>query len=133
MIDRIRRDIQNRLEQLLAEVEKLKRALTALDGPRPSPPSPAPRRTQPRERSTRPAPALRAGPATSGTRTARGATRTAVLEGLAKSGEAMTAAQLAAVTGLGRGTVSATLSKLAGAGVVVKADRGYRLPASPRQ
>jgi len=45
----------------------------------------------------------------------------------------MTAGELAAVTGLGRGTVTTTLSKLVGADVVVKADRRYRLPASPDQ
>jgi biotin operon repressor len=40
----------------------------------------------------------------------------------------MTAGEVASATGLGRGTVSTTLSKLAKSGVVVKADRGYRLP-----
>ncbi len=104
MIDRIRRDIQNRLGQLLAEAEKLKRALTALNGLGPSLPSPAPRRAQPRERATQPAAARRARRASSGARAAGGATRIAVLEGLAKSGEAMTAGELAAVTGLARGT-----------------------------
>ena len=33
MIDRIRHDIQERLEQLVAEAEKLRRALAALDPP----------------------------------------------------------------------------------------------------
>ena len=40
----------------------------------------------------------------------------------------MTAGEVASATGLGRGTVSTTLSKLAKSGVVVKADRGYKLP-----
>jgi DNA-binding IclR family transcriptional regulator len=43
----------------------------------------------------------------------------------------MTAGELATATGLARVTVSTTLSKLAAAGVVVKADRGYRLPTAP--
>jgi biotin operon repressor len=52
------------------------------------------------------------------------------VEGLAKTGDQMTAGELAAATALGRGTVSTTLSTLAATGVVVEADRGYRLPSS---
>jgi DNA-binding IclR family transcriptional regulator len=40
----------------------------------------------------------------------------------------MTAGEVAKATGLGRGTVSTTLSKLTKSGEVAKADRGYRLP-----
>jgi hypothetical protein len=36
----------------------------------------------------------------------------------------------AKATGLGRGTVSTTLTRLAKGGEVAKAERGYRLPAS---
>lgn len=134
MIDRIRQEIQERLEQLLAEAEKLRDALAALD-PR-----------EPRSRGRRAAsPAASAAPATasataaprtrtraaatktSGGRTAPGATKNSVLSALEKGG-AMTAGEVASATGLGRGTVSTTLSKLAKSGVVVKADRGYRLP-----
>ncbi len=39
----------------------------------------------------------------------------------------MTASEVASATGLGRASVSTTLSKLARAGDVNKADRGYRL------
>ena len=131
MIDRIRHDMQRRLEQLLAEAEKLKRALAALDGHRPSAPSSTPSRTQTRKRVPQATAAPRARPARSVARTPNGATRTAVLEGLVKAGDAMTAGDLAAATGLGRATVSTTLSKLAGAGVVIKAHRGYRLPVAP--
>jgi DNA-binding transcriptional ArsR family regulator len=60
-------------------------------------------------------------------RTAQGETKTVVLEALA-SGEAMTAGEVASATGLGRGTVSTTLSKLAKSGEVTKAARGYQLP-----
>jgi DNA-binding IclR family transcriptional regulator len=49
-----------------------------------------------------------------------------VLAALA-TGEAMTAGQVADKTGLARGTVSTTLSKLAKSGEVQKAERGYRL------
>jgi DNA-binding IclR family transcriptional regulator len=43
-------------------------------------------------------------------------------------GEAMTAGDIANSTGLGRATVSTTLSKLARSGEITKADRGYRIP-----
>ena len=59
-------------------------------------------------------------------RTAPGETKTAVLDALA-SGDAMTAGEVATATGLGRGTVSTTLSKLAKSGEVTKAARGYQL------
>jgi DNA-binding IclR family transcriptional regulator len=42
------------------------------------------------------------------------------------AGEAMTASQVAAATGLDRATVSTTLSKMTRAGEVTKAERGYR-------
>jgi biotin operon repressor len=41
----------------------------------------------------------------------------------------MTAGEVATATGLGRATVSTTLTKLANSGEAVKAERGYRLPA----
>ncbi len=39
----------------------------------------------------------------------------------------MTAGEIAAATGLGRATVSTTLSKLASAGEITKAARGHQL------
>ena len=53
-----------------------------------------------------------------------GATKTAVLQALT-GGNAMTAGEVA--TGLGRATVSTTLSKLAKTGEVTQAARGYQL------
>ncbi|HWF36677.1 MAG TPA: winged helix-turn-helix domain-containing protein [Solirubrobacteraceae bacterium] len=138
MIDRIRQEIQERLEQLLAEAEKLRDALAALD-PRDqkskAQPAPARRTTTTRSASrssTRSTPSTRSSsrPAASrgsNSRTAPGATKNSVLAALEKGG-AMTAGEVAAATGLGRGTVSTTLSKLAKSGTVVKADRGYKLP-----
>jgi len=139
LIDRIRQEIQDRLEQVLAEAEKLRAALVALD-PRERP---KPQRTRGRAASTRkPATAAPASPKpaastrassrpaaakSASSRTAPGATKSSVLAALKKGG-ALTAGEVAAATGLGRGTVSTTLSKLAKSGVVVKADRGYRLP-----
>lgn len=141
MIDRIRQEIQERLEQLLAEAERLRAALVALD-PRERPkPQRRARSTSTRKTSSAPASApaspapakatrAAARPAaakSSNSRTAPGATKSSVLAALKKGG-AMTAGEVATATGLGRGTVSTTLSKLAKSGVVVKADRGYRLP-----
>jgi DNA-binding transcriptional ArsR family regulator len=138
MIDQIRRDIQERLNQLLAEAEKLRHALAALgsqDGSSSSStPAPARRRqtTTRRARSTsssaaRPRTGTRAASA-SGTRsrTASGATKTAVLQAL-RGGKAMTAGEVASATGLGRASVSTTLSKLSKSGEVNKAQRGYTL------
>ena len=50
-----------------------------------------------------------------------------MLEALS-SGKAMTAGEVADATGLGRGVVSTTLSKLGRSGEVRKAERGYTLP-----
>jgi biotin operon repressor len=144
MIDRIRQDIQERLDQLLAEADRLRKVLTALGGDRRgSSPSTA--------RSARPSstPRSRPGAGTSSrartgagtgtgsragtgsqprSRAAAGGTKQAVLKALADAnGEAMTASQVAGSTGLGRASVSTTLSKLARAGDVKKANRGYQL------
>jgi DNA-binding IscR family transcriptional regulator len=65
----------------------------------------------------------------SSSRTAPGATKASVLAALA-GGDAMTAGQVATKAGLARPTVSTTLSKLAKAGEVEKAKRGYRLTSA---
>jgi hypothetical protein len=140
VIDRLRDQIQERLDQLLGEADRLRKALRALGPGTPKAPAAkaatpkpaagsdasstasAPKRTPARRRSTsatRPA-----------RRTAPGATKTAVLAALA-GGEAMTAGEVAAKAGLPRPTVSTTLSRLANSGEVQKADRGYRLAGQP--
>jgi DNA-binding transcriptional ArsR family regulator len=157
LIDRIRHDIQDRLDQLVGEADKLRRALVALgtrDGAgtsaRPTSPKTAPAKTPARSRSTRtaagptrkaalkqpatptakaPSAARSAKPASAPTRSPSGATKTAVLGALGK-GDAMTAGDVAAATGLGRATVSTTLSKLTKSGEVTKAERGYRLSSA---
>jgi predicted Rossmann fold nucleotide-binding protein DprA/Smf involved in DNA uptake len=58
--------------------------------------------------------------------TPRGQTRAKVLEAL-KDGP-KTAGDIAAATGIPRGSASTTLSKLAKSGEVIKAERGYKLP-----
>ncbi len=166
-LDQIRRDIQARLQELWGEVDKLRRALAALtsrgsepdDAERTAPaassasageiasesPRASARRT-PRTRKAsvppRPAAQTPASPAAAPApvRTAPGATKAAVLAAL-KDGRAMAAGEIAVATGLGRATVSTTLSKLAGSGEITKAARGYQLgresdtnrkPARPR-
>jgi DNA-binding transcriptional ArsR family regulator len=71
-------------------------------------------------------------PAAAAARTASGATKTAVLQALS-GGSAMTAGEIATATGLGRATLSITLSKLAKSGELIKAARGYQLagPTAP--
>jgi DNA-binding transcriptional ArsR family regulator len=164
MIDQLRNEIQERLDQLLAEADKLRRALAALGGgsgttatPAAARPKRAPAKGRDRTRarssdsrgsgaaSSQPANSLpagassasargpgrgRSGASRSRTRAPLGATRNAVLAALS-GGQAMTAGQVAAATGLGRATVSTTLSKLAKSGELAKADRGYRRAQTP--
>jgi DNA-binding transcriptional ArsR family regulator len=66
------------------------------------------------------------GPARSAARSAPGAARHAVLAAFAR-GSAMTADEVATATGLGRASVSSTLSQLAEAGELRNAARGYQL------
>ena len=161
MIDEFRRQIQDRLDQLLAEANKLRRALAALGGGNRSAPADSarrPSRARTTDRSGAKAAgrrstvstessspsAARDGSSSSGSsasvkeatrgrstgqrsraRASQGQTKSAVLAALS-TGEAMTAGEVAAATGLGRASVSTTLSKLAKTGEVAKADRGYR-------
>jgi sugar-specific transcriptional regulator TrmB len=134
LIDRIRHDIQQRLEQLLAEADKLRHALAALD-PRERVSS-EPTATKRQKTAKPPAAAkptsARAGGsdgATVARRTRPGETKTKVLAALSPDGGS-TAGDVAKATGLARPTVSTTLSRLAKTGDVIKSDRGYRLPSA---
>jgi len=62
-------------------------------------------------------------------RAPRGTVRQVVLSALA-DGQAVTAGELAAATGLRRGTIAPELSELVKIGALVKADRGYTAPPS---
>jgi Bacterial regulatory protein, arsR family len=137
VIDRLREQIQQRLDQLAGEADRLRKALAALDPRSPSKPAstpPARKRASAATPKAKTAPARRATEAAAGSprRTAPGATKASVLAALS-GGEAMTAGEVAKKTGLVPATVSTTLSKLAKSGEVQKAQRGYRLapPASP--
>ena len=126
---------------LTSEADRLRKALAALDprsSPQPAREAPAAETpTRKRAQATKPKPEVPAAnsapaprtrrPATRAPRrTAPGATKASVLAALA-GGDAMTAGQVADKTGLARGTVSTTLSKLAQSGELQKAERGYRL------
>jgi CRP-like cAMP-binding protein len=153
LIDRIRHDIQERLDQLLGEADKLRRALVALGSRDSAPPAEqtAPKRTRAKAQgpsgsagssgsakrktaTAQPATATAKRPTAAGStptpapqaRTEPGATKNAVLAALSDD-KALTAGDVAAATGLGRATVSTTLSKLAKTGEVTKAQRGYQL------
>jgi len=146
MLDQVRRDLQHRLDDLLAEVDKLRRALWALGPGDAKEPSTSDSSLTPSARTGAPAASKRGRAATSsastnsakhassetadgngaGGRTASGATKRAVLDALA-NGNAMTASEVANAAGLSRTSVSTTLSKLAKTGEVTKAARGYQI------
>jgi DNA-binding transcriptional ArsR family regulator len=135
VIDRLREQIQERLDQLVHEADRLCKALAALGPGSSKPPAtkPAGRNakatTAPKPPSQpKPAATRRTSTPRAPRRTAPGATKASVLAALA-GGEAMTAGEVATKAGLARGTVSTTLSKLATSGEVQKAARGYRLPS----
>jgi DNA-binding transcriptional ArsR family regulator len=138
LIDRIRHDIQQRLEQLLAEADKLRHALVALDPRERAASTPTATKPQPTSKRTGNPPAnsnrtpTRSGAsnrATPSRRTRPGETKTKVLAALSPD-QGSTAGEVAKATGLTRPTVSTTLSRLSKTGAVVKADRGYRLPST---
>jgi DNA-binding transcriptional ArsR family regulator len=145
VIDRLREQIQHRLDQLVGEADRLRKALAALDPRSSSAPTPKAASATPpaRQRAQAPAPspspgskasAAKSAPARRTTqptaqsprRAAPGATKAAVLAALA-GGSEMTAGQVADKSGLPRATVSTTLSRLAKNGDIQKAERGYRL------
>jgi DNA-binding transcriptional ArsR family regulator len=139
VIDQLREQIQKRLDEVTAEAERLRTALGALED-RASTTTERRRPARRRSRSAAPTRPTRAAkpararrtasaPARTSRRTASGSTKAAVLSALA-GGEAMTATEVAAKAGLGRATVSTTLSKLSKSGEVQKADRGYQLSSS---
>lgn len=160
MLEQVRRDIKNRLDELLGEADKLRRALAAL-GSRESPAAPSassppkvrsrrsdsgstsrtatPKSARSRANATTAATAPSRQPAnpsaakpasgrpkSSAARAALGATKRAILAALATD-NAMTAGEVATATGIGRATVSTTLSRLAKTGEVNKAARGYQI------
>jgi predicted Rossmann fold nucleotide-binding protein DprA/Smf involved in DNA uptake len=112
--------------QLTDELDRLRGALSRLEGEA---------RSRVRGRGNRTPTAKPAGgttrtraakAASSPARAPRGQNKVKVLDAL-KDGP-MTASEIAKVTGIGTGTVSTMLTKMAKSGELVKAERGYRLP-----
>ncbi len=155
VIDQIIRAIQASIDELLGEIERLRRALAVLtaresepDRSQPAMPKrsaaggsaakspsgaarPTPRARKASVPSAPSAPSASTSSRSSAaparrTRTAPGVTRAVILAAL-QGGSAMTAGEIAAVTGLGRATVSTTLTRLATSGEIAKAARGYQI------
>ena len=122
--------IEEQLKQhhnLNDELARLRDALTRLDGEARSRVSSARRNRKPAAKSAGSGTRTRAAkPASAPARAPRGQNKAKVLEAL-KDGP-MTASQIAKVTGIGTGTVSTMLTKMAKSGELAKAERGYKLP-----
>jgi len=124
--------IEGQLKQhhkLTDELERLRDALTRLEGEARSRVSTG-RRNRNRKATARPAVSATrtraAKPASAPARAPRGQNKAKLLDAL-KDGP-MTASEIAKATGIGTGTVSTMLTKMAKSGELAKAERGYRLP-----
>jgi alkaline phosphatase len=114
------RSLADEIERRLLSASR-SRAASVTEGRRAQ--RPASKRTRP----AAPRPKTAAAAGTNGARAPRGQNKAMILASL-KSGP-KTASEIAKDTGIGTGTVSSTLSKMATAGEVAKADRGYGLPS----
>jgi CRP-like cAMP-binding protein len=112
-------------QQLTDELERLRGALSRLEGDARSRVGAGRRNRTPATKSARTA-ARRVKPTRARTRAPRGQNKAKVLDTL-KNGP-MTASEIANATGIGTGTVSTMLTKMAKTGELAKAERGYRLP-----
>jgi CRP-like cAMP-binding protein len=130
-------------ERLNDELERLRDALSRLEGAARSRVGAAPRgrraAAKPAPSATRPSTAKRARtakpvtsakPARARAAAPRGQNKAKVLDAL-KRGGPMTASEIAKATGIGAATASTLLTKLAKAGELAKAERGYALPQEP--
>jgi DNA-binding transcriptional ArsR family regulator len=128
------RDLSDELERLRDALGRLEGGVAARVRGRRTPARASSRRTTPAAKSSqaaKKAPAAKQSAAPSTPRRAaasapRGQTRAKILDAL-KDGP-KTAGEIAAASGIARGTASTTLTKLAKSGEVVKAERGYKLP-----
>jgi predicted Rossmann fold nucleotide-binding protein DprA/Smf involved in DNA uptake len=112
-------------QQLTDELERLRGALSRLEGAARSRVGAGRRNRSPAATPTGSA-ARRAKAANAPARAPRGQNKSKVLDTL-KNGP-MTASEIAKATGIGTGTVSTMLTKMAKSGELAKAERGYRLP-----
>jgi predicted Rossmann fold nucleotide-binding protein DprA/Smf involved in DNA uptake len=124
------REVEEQLKDhksLSDELERLKGALSRLEGGVRSRVDGTRRRQRPvTQPATAPAPKDASTARSTTARAPRGENKTKILAAL--TGGPKTASEIATETGIKAATVSASLSKLAKAGEVVKADRGYALP-----
>ena len=124
------REVEEQLKDhraLSDELERLKGALGGLEGEVRAGVDGRRRRQRPvRQRTTAAASKDTAPARSTNARAPRGENKKKILEAL--QGGPKTASEIANETGIKPGTVGASLSKLAKAGEVVKADRGYALP-----
>ena len=113
--------------QLTDELDRLRGALSRLEGEaRSRVRAGSGNRTATAKPAGGTTPTRAAKAASSPARAPRGQNKVKVLDAL-KAGP-MTASEIANVTGIGSGTVSTMLTKMAKSGELVKAERGYRLP-----
>jgi DNA invertase Pin-like site-specific DNA recombinase len=113
--------------QLTDELDRLRGALSRLEGETRSRVRAGRRnRTPTAKPAGRITPTRAAKGASAPARAPRGQNKIKVLDAL-KDGP-MTASEIAKVTGIGTGTVSTMLTKMAKSGELVKAERGYKLP-----
>jgi predicted Rossmann fold nucleotide-binding protein DprA/Smf involved in DNA uptake len=124
------REVEQQLKDhraLSDELERLKRALSRLQGGVRARVDGSGRRRRPvTQRTTAAAPKDTSPAPDTNARAPRGENKKQILAAL-KAGP-KTASEIANETGIKAGTVGASLTKLAKAGEVVKADRGYALP-----
>ena len=124
------REVEEQLKDhksLSDELERLKGALSRLEGGVRSRVDGTRHRQRPvTQPATSPAPKDTSPATSTNARAPRGQNKTKILAAL-KDGP-KTASEIAAETGIKSSTVGSSLSKLAKAGEVVKADRGYALP-----
>jgi predicted Rossmann fold nucleotide-binding protein DprA/Smf involved in DNA uptake len=114
-------------QRLTDELERLRGALSRLEGEARSRMSSGRRARKQTATPAGSATRTRAAkPASAPARAPRGQNKAKVLSAL-KDGP-MTASEIAKVTGIGTGTVSTMLTKMAKSGELAKAERGYKLP-----
>jgi CRP-like cAMP-binding protein len=114
-------------DKLTDELERLRDALSRLEGEARSGAGTARRNRKPRAKPAGGTARTRAAkPASSPARAPRGQNKVKVLDALTDG--PMTASEIAKATGVGTGTVSTMLTKMAKSGELTKAERGYRLP-----
>ena len=125
------REVEEQLKDhkaLSDELERLKGALSRLEGGVRSRVDGSHRREQPvTQRTTAAAPKDISAGRRANARAPRGENKKKILAAL--EGGPKTASEIANETGIKASTISASLSKLATAGELVKADRGYALPS----